>query len=127
MAVAAAFLNQLIEQADDEFHKAEYAKALDEIEIERRARFLDTAREEYWRRNGRDIERVSDLLAPPNPVLAQLPRAQLFLDGFEWTLDETDGRIVSSFYNSRYELHMAPSDRKRQKRWAEMARTQEGT
>ncbi len=126
LAVAATFINQLIDQADDEFQKAEYAKALDEIEIERRARFLDAAREEYWRRNGRDIERVSDLIAPPNPVLEQLPRAQLFLEGFEWTLDGMTGRIVSSFYHSRYELHVAPSDRERQKRWTEMTKMQEG-
>ena len=125
LSVASAFINQLIEKADNEYQKAEYAKALDEIEIERRARFLDAAREEYWRRNGRDIEAVSDLTAHPNPVLPKLPRAQLFLDGFSWILDEKTGRIVSSFYNSRYELHMAASDRARQKRWGEMRRSQE--
>ena len=105
---------------------AEYFKALDEIEIERRARFLDGAREEYWRRNGRDIERVTDLLTGPNPVLDRLPRAQLFLDGFEWILDEETGGIVSSFYRSRYQLHVTPSDRARQQRWGEMRKQQEG-
>jgi len=120
LQVASGFLQSLIEQTDDEYRKAEYAKALDEIEVERRARFLDEAREIYWRRNGRDIEQVADLLAPPNPVLKKLPRAQLFLDGFEWVLDEETGQIVSSFYRSRYELHVTESDRARQKRWREM-------
>ncbi len=126
LAVASAFITQLIEETDDEFQKAELSKALDEIEIERRARFLDEAREEYWRRKGRDIERVTDLLTGPNPVLERLPRAQLFLDGFEWILHEETGVIVSSFYRSRYELHVTPSDRARQKRWGEMRKRQEG-
>ena len=53
---------------EDKYKRAEYLKALDEIQIEERARFLDAARAEYWRRNGRDIERVADLLAGPDPM-----------------------------------------------------------
>jgi len=126
LEVAAAFIKQLIQNADDEYHKAEYSKALDEIEIERRARFLDRAREEYWHRNGRDIEKVEDLLAGPNPVLDRLPRAQMFLDGFDWILDEETGAIVSSFYGARYELHVTPWDRERQRRWGEVHKQREG-
>jgi hypothetical protein len=109
----------MVESTEDEFKKAEYAKALDEIQIEERARFLDDARAEYWRRNGRDIERVTDLLAGPDPVLQRLPRAELHLDGFEWILDPKTGQIVSSYYRTRYQLHEAESDRARKQRWRE--------
>jgi len=89
--------------------------------LEERARFLDAAREEYWRRNGRDIEKVSDLLAGPNPVLKHLPRAQLHIDGFEWILDPDSGQIVSSYYRTRYQLHETAGDRARKQRWREQA------
>jgi hypothetical protein len=119
LQVAAAFLVQMVESTEDKYKKAEYLKALDEIQTEERARFLDAARTEYWRRNGRDIERVSDLLAGPDPVLQRLPRAQLHLDGFEWILDPETGEIVSSYYRSRYQLHEAQTDRARRQRWRE--------
>jgi len=119
LQVAAAFLVQMVESTEDEYKRAEYLKALDEIQIEERARFLDDARTEYWRRKGRDIERVTDLLAGPDPVLQNLPRAQLHLDGFEWILDPKTGQIVSSYYRSRYQLHEAETDRARRERWRE--------
>jgi hypothetical protein len=107
----------MVESSTDDYVKAEYLKALDEIAIEERARFLDAAREEYWRRHGRDIERVEDLLDGPNPILEELPRAQLYLGGFEWILDPETGQITSSYYGSRYRLHVTPTDRVRQERW----------
>ena len=119
LQVAAAFLVQMVQSTEDEYKKAEYLKALDEIQTEERARFLDAARVEYWRRNGRDIERVTDLLAGPDPVLQQLPRAQLHLDGFEWILKPETREIVSSYYRSRYQLHETEADRARKRRWRE--------
>jgi hypothetical protein len=119
LRVAAAFLSQMVESTEDEYKRAEYLKALDEIQIEERARFLDEARTEYWQRNRRDIERVSDLLAGPDPILQRLPRAQLHLDGFEWILDPETGQIVSSYYRNRYQLHEVASDRARRQRWRE--------
>jgi len=119
LQVAAAFLVQMVESTEDEYKRAEYLKALDEIQTEERARFIDDARAEYGRRNGRDIERVSDLLAGSDPVLQHLPRAQLYLDGFEWTLDPETGQIVSSYYRIRYQLHEVESDRARRQRWRE--------
>jgi hypothetical protein len=121
---ASTFLRHLLETTQDEYEKAEYLKALDEIEVERRARFLDGAREEFWRRNGRDIARVTELLEGSAPVLRELPRAQMHLDGFTWELDE-QGRIVSTFYRNRYQLHVTDSDRARQKRWREMREQQQ--
>ena len=126
LQVAAAFLAQMVESTEDEYKRAEYLKALDEIQIEERARFLDAARAEYWRRNGRDIEQVADLLAGPDPVLQRLPRAQLYLDGFEWILDPKTGQIVSSYYGIRYQLHESETDRARKRRWREQSEGVEG-
>ena len=112
---AAALLQELVANAEDPFAKAEYEKGLDEIETERRARFLDQARAEYQRRNGRDIERVEDLLAGADPVLRELPPE---LHDWEWVIDEESGRIVSSWYGSRYEplLHPAVEKEREQRR-----------
>jgi len=126
LQVASAFLTQMVESTEDEYKRAEYLKALDEIKVEDRARFLDEARAEYWRRNGRDIERVTDLLAGPDPVLPHLPRAQLSLDGFEWILDPETGQIISSYYRIRYQLHETESDRARRQRWRELGEGVEG-
>jgi hypothetical protein len=125
LQVAAAFLEQMAESTEDQYKKAEYLKALDEIQIERSARFLDDARAEYWRRNGRDIEQVTDLLAGPNPVLQRLPRAQSYLDGFEWILDPETGQIVSSYYRIRYRLHETQTDRNRKQEWREQSEAAE--
>jgi hypothetical protein len=126
LQVAAAFLTQMIASTEDEYTKAEYLKALDEIQVEERARFLDAAREEYWKRNGSDIGRVSDLLSGPDAILERLPRAQLHLDGFEWILDDKTGQIVSSYYKSRYQLHEGEGDRARRQRWRELREESEG-
>ena len=117
LETAAAFLAQLVHSASDEYARAEYMKALDEIETERRARRLDTARGEFRRRRGRDLAAVGDLVTGPDPVLRRLPGAHPHFDGFEWTLDEETGSIVSSFYRARYELHVHPSDARRRDRW----------
>jgi hypothetical protein len=117
LRVAAAFLEKMAASTTDEYAQAQYLKALDEIAIEERARYLDAAREEYWRRHSRDIERVSDLVARPNPILRKLPRAQLHFDGFEWFLDPETGQITSSYYRARYRLHVTKTDLIRQKRW----------
>ncbi len=126
LQVAAEFLRQMADSTEDPFKKAQYLNALDEIQVEERARFLDAARAEYWRRTGRDIEQVSDLIEGPNPVLTQLPRAQLYLDGFEWILDPETDQIVSSYYRIRYRLHEAGTDRARKERWKQQREGAEG-
>ncbi len=117
LETAAAFLAELAGTTEDEYKRAEYEKSLDEIQVERAARFLDQARDEYIERHGRDIERVEDLVAGPEPVLAVLPRAHPLLDGFRWQLDEQSLEIVSSFYRKRYQLHAHPADQSRRERW----------
>jgi hypothetical protein len=117
LEMAAGFLSELARTAQDEFARAEYLKALDEIETERRARHLDRAREEYWRRNGKDIANVADLLRGPAAVLTQLPAAHPQFGFPEWVLDAVSGQIVSSYYGSRYRLHITPRDAARRERW----------
>jgi hypothetical protein len=120
LEMAAGFLSELARNAQDEYARAEYLKALDEIETERRARYLDAAREEYWRRHGEDIESVEDLHRGPDPIVPQLPAAHPQFDFSRWTLDETSGQIVSSYYGKRYELHTTPRDDARRERWREL-------
>lgn len=106
---AAAFLQELLRQTSDPYLRAEYEKALDEVETERRARLLEAARAEYARRNGRDIRKVEDLLAGPRPVLRQLPPEP---HGWEWVLDAETGQIVSSYVGHRYTLRIDGTNQK---------------
>jgi hypothetical protein len=126
LEMAAAFLADLARTAQDEYARAEYLKALDEIETERRARYLDAAREEYWRRHGKDIESVEDLCRGPDAVIPQLPAAHPQFDFYEWTLDEKSGQIVSSYYGTRYELHSTPRDAERRERWRRLREQRAG-
>ena len=121
LEATAAFLGELARDTTDEYKRAEYLKVLDEIQVERRARGLDAARSEYRRRTGRDVVAVEDLLRGPTPVLAALPPAHPHFPGFAWRLDPDSGRIVSSFYGRRYELHIQPSDRARRDEWHKRA------
>jgi hypothetical protein len=116
---AAVFLSELLRQTADPFAKAEYEKALDEIEAERRARTLDAAREEFRRRHGRDIQRVEDLVRVPPPVLHALPPEP---HGWEWTLDPGSGQIVSSWVRHRYQVRIDDTNRKLLERFRERSR-----
>jgi tetratricopeptide (TPR) repeat protein len=120
---AAAFLQELLRQASDPYLRAEYEKALDEIEAERRARLLDAARAEYVRRKGRDIRRVEDLVTGPQPVLRQLPPEP---HGWEWTLDAESDQIVSSYIGHRYTLRIDETNRRMLERFRERSRRAEG-
>jgi hypothetical protein len=114
---AAAFLQELVRTTDDPYAEAEYLKALDEVETERRARALDRARRRYRERTGRDISAVEDLLAGPRPVLRKLPPAHPLLPGFRWELDAETGEIVSSYYEGRYRPRVHRLDRERRAQW----------
>ena len=73
LETAALFLEALIEDAPDEYVEAEYLKAYDDIETERRARYLDAARVEFWRRHGRDIRGPAELWSGPGRVIGRMP------------------------------------------------------
>jgi hypothetical protein len=102
LETAAAYLEELLRETDDPWKRAEFEKALDEIETERRARHLDAARDVYRTRYGRDIERVEDLVQGPGAVLSALPAE---LHGWAWQLEPTTGAIVSSYYGRRYQMN----------------------
>jgi hypothetical protein len=114
---AALFLQELIRSTDDEYARAEYLKAWDEIATERRARRLDAARVEFRKRTGRDIRSPAELWSGPHAVLSKMPPPHPHFHGFEWILDPHSHRIVSSFYGTRYELHIHPVDERRRELW----------
>jgi len=108
--VAAVFLREMMAGTDDEERKAGYQAGLDEIEVEMKARFLDRARAAHQKLTGADITGVEDLVSGPNPMLESLPGAapdalpEGLRRGSIWIIDG-DGRIVSSYYGARYEVH----------------------
>jgi len=117
LETAAAYLRELVLSAPDEYSRAEYLKAYDEIETERRARVLDEARVVFWERQGRDIRAPDELWQGPKRVIQRAPPAHPHFPGFVWLLDEASDEIVSSFYRSRYRLHIHPLDAERRARW----------
>jgi hypothetical protein len=119
---AAAFLRELHRHTDDPYVRAEYEKALDEIEVERRARLLDAARKEFQRRHGRDITSVEELARGPKRVLRALPPEP---NGWEWKLDE-NGEIVSSYVGHRYSLRIDGTNRLRIQRFHERSEESAG-
>jgi tetratricopeptide (TPR) repeat protein len=125
LETAAAYLRELIRSAPDEYSRAEYLKAYDEIETERRARYLDEARVAFWERHGRDVRAPEELWRGPNRVIQQVPPAHPHFPGFMWLLDEASNEIVSSFYRSRYRLHIHPLDAARREHWRAQLETQE--
>lgn len=114
--VAAVFLRQLMQETDDEAEIARLASALDEIEIESKARHLDRARAAFRQLVGRDIESVDELVRPPHRMLEKLPNPEPdalpepLRRGSRWILDR-EGRIVSTYLGSRYEVHYASGRR----------------
>ena len=117
LEATAAFLTELARETTDEYKRAEYLKTLDEIQVERWARGLEAARKRYRERTSHDLAVVEDLVRGPTPELAALPPAHPQFPGFVWQIDPNSGRIVSSFYGRRYELHLQGSDRARREQW----------
>ena len=125
LETAAAYLLELTRSAPDEYSRAEYLKAYDEIETERRARYLDEARVAFWERHGRDIRTPDELWRGPGRVIQGAPPAHPHFPGFVWLLDEASDEIVSSFYGSRYRLHIHRLDAERRARWRAQLEAQE--
>jgi hypothetical protein len=110
LETSALFLETLIEQAPDEYVKAEYLKAYDEIETERRARYLDAARVEFWKRHGRDLRTPKELWSGPGRIIRAMPPPHPHFPGFAWRLGPDSNEIESSFYRSRYRPHIHGAD-----------------
>lgn len=110
LETSALFLETLIREAPDEYARAEYLKAWDEIATERLARGLDRARELFWRRHGRDIRTPEELWRGPLAVISAEPPPHPHFKGFDWRLDPQTNEITSSFYGTRYRLHVHQED-----------------
>jgi hypothetical protein len=104
LAAAAAYLHTLMDQEPDEWHRAEYERALVEIETERRARQLDAARARFQEENGFDIRTIDELAYGPYAVLFSIPPEP---NGFGWELQAESGQIVSGYYRQRYRVHFS--------------------
>ena len=126
LETAAFYLRELVRDAPDEYARAEYLKAYDEVETERRARALDAARYEFWERHGRDIRAPEELWAGRKRVIRQAPPPHPHFPGFAWVLDEASNEIVSSFYGTRYKLHIHPIDAERRARWRTQLEVENG-
>lgn len=121
--VAELFLLEMVRSTSDEEARAGYRAALDEIEVEKKARFLERARESFARLHGRDITSVDELVVGRGAVLASLPSPEpdslppALRRGSVWELDLATDRITSSYYGSRYQIHRLQPDRERAERW----------
>jgi tetratricopeptide (TPR) repeat protein len=121
--VAEIFLRELLRSTEDDDARARLQIALDEIEIEYKARHLDRARAAYVALAGHDIERIEDLIRAPNRVLEKLPSPEpdaipsSLSRGSRWQIDAETGRIESSYIGSRYEVHYSAVDRLRIEAW----------
>jgi len=115
--VAEVFLRELLATTQDELELAKLEAALDEIEIEFKARHLDRAREAYRSLSGHDIQSVGDLIRGRFRVLEKLPSPEpdaipaALSRGSIWDIDLETGRIISSYLGARYEVHYSGFDR----------------
>ena len=120
---AGLFLEQMVRSASDEATRGQFQAALDEIEVEYRARELDRAREAYRRRNHRDIRSVSDLVHGEGAVMDSLPPAEpsalpaALRRGSQWQIDPETSKVVSTYYGRRYALNMHAVDKQRSEAW----------
>jgi hypothetical protein len=120
LGAAGLFLEELVRSTEDEAARAEFQAALDEVEIEWRARSLDRARGSYQELHGEDIDFVEQLVMGSKAVLPGLPDPEPsslpvpLRRGSKWGINEETGKIVSSYYGRRYEVHVDPYSRQRQ-------------
>ena len=112
LETSAIFLSELIRSTEAEDAVAIYRGALDEIDVEIKARYLDRARDAYQKLFGRDITSIEDLQSGEHPVLAKLPPPEPqdlppgLRKGDRWFLDPKTGQITSTYYNRRYRVNI---------------------
>jgi len=123
LEVAEVFLREMLRNATDPEDQVPLQIALDEIEIEHKARLLGRARRAYRELTGHDIASVEDLVRPPHRMLERLPSPEpdaiptAHKRGSKWVIDPKTGRIVSSYLGRRYEVHYTKLDRIRLEEW----------
>lgn len=122
--VAESFLVELVQGTENPVMREGYMAALDEIEVEKKARFLDRARDAFNTLHGRDIMTVDELVSGPNPILRGFPspEPESLPPGLTrnsiWKLDLESDEIISTYYGYRYKLHYANWEREKAERWA---------
>ncbi|MEZ4333514.1 MAG: hypothetical protein R3F35_17290 [Myxococcota bacterium] len=130
--VAEIFLREMLRNTVDPEDRARIQIALDEIELEYKARLLDRAREAYRRAAGRDIRSIDDLIRPPHRMLERLPSPEPdaipepLKRGSKWKIDRRTKRIVTTYLNRRYEVNFSAADRSRLERWRSARDRREG-
>lgn len=121
--VAEVFLREMLRNTQDPDEQTQIQIALDEIEIEYKARHIEAARRAYQKLAGRDIQIVEDLIRPPFRMLEKLPSPEpdaipaTLARGSKWRIDPKTNRIVSSYLGRRYEVHFSAIDRARLESW----------
>ena len=121
--VAEIFLREMLRNSLDPDDQARIQIALDEIEIEYKARYLERARRAYRQLAGRDITSVDELIRAPNRMLEKLPSPEpdaiptSLSRGSEWMIDAKTGQIVSTYLGRRYEVNYSGVDRARLEQW----------
>jgi len=119
LEAAAIFLTELLQTTESEDAVAIYRGALDEIDVEVKARYLERARTSFQELAGRDIKSVDELVTSPHSVLAELPAPEprelppALRKGDHWFLDPKTDQITSTYYNRRYRINT----RARGKEW----------
>lgn len=117
LEVAEVFLLELTGAAHDELERRSYLSALDEIEIEKKARMLDRARESFRKIHGRDIRFVGELVSVSPARLEQLPNPEpeslpsSLTQNSHWGIHSQSDVIVSSYYGRRYGLNFASEEK----------------
>lgn len=117
--VAEVFLRELLERTTDPAAIAKLEGALDEIEIEYKARYLDRARDAFKSLVGRDIHGVEELVSEPHRMISELPNPEpdsipeSLRRGSQWEIDPDTNEIISTYIGTRYALHFSYSDEER--------------
>lgn len=130
--VAEIFLREMLANTADPEDRARLQIALDEIELEYKARLLDRARAAYRRVAGRDIGSIEDLIRPPHRMLEALPSPEpdaipeSLRRGSRWKIDPRTKRIVTTYLGRRYEVNFSAADRSRLDRWRRDRAQREG-
>jgi len=112
LEASAMFLSELIRTTEAQDAIAIYQGALDEIDVEVKARYLDRARDAYLKLYGRDIASIEDLRTGAHPVLAKFPPPEPqdlppgLMKGDRWFLDSKTDKITSTYYNRRYRVNI---------------------
>lgn len=109
---AAIFLSELVRSTESEDAIAIYQGALDEIDVEIKARYLDRARESFKALHGRDITSLDELVEGAHAVLSVLPPPEpkdlppAMRKGDRWFLNPKTNQITSTYYNRRYRVNV---------------------